>query len=79
MELINGSKGRYVSNPESLAGGSIVFYITLKDGTVHHVGNNGNTYLRIDEDNYDAGYRWLSGSWKEYERGNAKIPDNFEY
>lgn len=79
VDLIHESRGRYVSNPESLAGGGMTFYITLKDGTVHRVGNNGNAYLYIDGDNYDAGYQWLSTRWKDYERGNAKAPEGFEY
>lgn len=75
VDLINESRGRYVSNPESLAGGAMTFYITLKDGGTHRVGNNGNTYLTIDDDNYDAGYQWLSTRWKEYRRGNAMVPE----
>lgn len=79
VELLNESRGRYISNPESLAGGAMTFYITLKDGTIHKVGNNGNAYLYIDGDNYDAGYRWLSTRWEAYKRGNEKAPEKFEY
>lgn len=79
VKLINESRGRFVPKPESLAGGSIAFYITMADGTVHQVCNSGNTYLYIDGDNYDAGYNWLSKRWAAYSRGNAAIPEGFEF
>lgn len=81
--LINNSKGRYCANanPQELCGSSIILYITLKDGSRHTVGNNGNTYLIIDADSYKAGYSWLN-SWQEkYQlgKGDEKIPEDFEW
>lgn len=46
--------------------------VTMKDGSVHTVANNANTYLVIDGESFDAGYDWLSG-W-DY-RGDALAPD----
>lgn len=72
IELINESSGKYIKNPEELAGESITYYITLTDGTRHYVCNNGNSYLIIDGDYYEAGYNWLY-SW-DYTSGNSISP-----
>jgi Antirepressor regulating drug resistance, predicted signal transduction N-terminal membrane component len=77
VKLINTSRGKYIKKPEAIAGGSIIFYITLADGTRHMVGNNGNRYLVIDGDSFIAGYQWLS-SWK-YTKGNAVVPTDFNF
>ncbi|SNS47639.1 Signal transducer regulating beta-lactamase production, contains metallopeptidase domain [Anaerovirgula multivorans] len=75
VALVNKSRGGYLPIPESLAGGSIMYYITTTDGVRHEFGNNGNTYLMIDGDSYDAGYNWLS-SWGNV-KGNAPLPETF--
>lgn len=62
VDRINGSRGKYLPDPEALAGGGQTLLVTLKDGDKHQVSNIGNTYLAIDGDHYDAGYGWLS-SW----------------
>lgn len=74
VELLHHSRGRYVENPEVLAGGGLSFYITTTDGVRHQFTNYGNTYLVIDEDSYRASYDWLS-QW-DYE-GNEKLPEGF--
>ncbi len=76
-ELIKGSHGRYVEKPENLAGSSQMFYVNMKDGTMHTVGNIGNYYLVIDGDSYRAGYDWLSSWVNYYEGGNAALPADF--
>lgn len=75
VSLIHESHGRYIANPEPLTGGSITFYIHMKDGTRHTFSSDGNMYLHIDEDCYDAGYDWLS-SWP-YEAGDSTLPEDF--
>lgn len=79
VALVNQSKGRYLAEYEELAGGSIFFYIKLKDGTAHEFGNIGNTYLVIDGDYYDAGYTWLS-SWNisDFGAGNPLLPEGVQ-
>lgn len=76
--LINGSHGRYVAEPENLAGGSIQFHITTSDGVEHTVSNMGNTYLYIDGDTFSAGYGWLSSWDAPYGEGNAPLPEQAE-
>lgn len=77
VKLVNKSKGIYLDNPEPVAGQSIVFYITTKDGIRHTFSNGGNTYLMIDGDTYSAEYDWLS-SWK-YRNGNTHLPSTFSF
>ncbi|MCI9005134.1 MAG: hypothetical protein HFH39_07845 [Lachnospiraceae bacterium] len=77
ISLIRQSRGTYLTSHEDMEGGSIIFYLTMKDGTEHEVGNLGNTYLYIDGDYYDAGYDWLSSWSKEYGEGNARLPEDF--
>lgn len=72
--LLNQSGGKYQPEPEVLDGGSKFFHIRMKDGTSHEVRNIGNVYLVIDEDYYEADYRWLEswpGTWTTGE------PDEF--
>ncbi|MBC5580585.1 M56 family metallopeptidase [Anaerofilum sp. BX8] len=61
VEHIRQSRGRLVKDPESIAGGGMTLTVTMKDGSVHTVGNNANTYLVIDGESFDAGYDWLAG------------------
>lgn len=77
VELVNKSKGTYLDNPEPLAGQSIVFYITTKDGIRHIFSNGGNAYLMIDGITYSAEYDWLY-SWK-YRKGNTYLPSTFSF
>lgn len=75
VSLINGSRGRYLANPEDMDGGGISLYLHMKDGSEHTVINIGNVYLSIDGDHYDAGYKWLS-SWP-YKEGDSPLPYDF--
>ncbi|TAH63803.1 MAG: DUF4829 domain-containing protein, partial [Anaerolineaceae bacterium] len=50
------------------------FYITTKDGTIHHIANNGNIYLIIDGDSFETKYNWLS-KWDFI--GTSNVPDGF--
>jgi len=77
ISLIRQCRGSYLTSHEDMEGGSIIFYLTMKDGTEHEVGNLGNAYLYIDGDYYDAGYDWLSSWGKEYGEGNARLPEDF--
>lgn len=80
--LIRESRGRYLAEPEDLAGGSISLYITMRDGSAHTVINSGNTYLMIDGEHYLAGYRWLS-KWDDVQyglnKGNISLPEGFVF
>lgn len=77
VRLLNQSRGKYLASHEDLEGSSILFHITLKDGTSHQVWNIGNTYLCIDGDYYDASNEWLSSWAQDYGRGEARVPDGF--
>lgn len=79
VSLLREGRGRYVKDPESLMGGGISFYITMADGSRHHVGNNAHTYLTIDGDSFSADHDWLSGWEKDYGRGNAPLPEGFSF
>ena len=74
IKLINSSNGTLIKNPESISGRTQTFYITLKNGEVHHFINSGNTYLIIDGDTFKAKQDWLN-SWN-YE-GNSDVPNGF--
>jgi hypothetical protein len=39
VEIINAARGKRVDDPESISGGGLTFYITLKDGTRHEFAN----------------------------------------
>lgn len=75
--LIRESSGNYRKNPESVAGGGITFYVTLKDGTRHSVCNSANESLIIDGDSYDADGHWLE-TW-DYTKGDAPLPEGFRF
>lgn len=77
VTLINQSKGKYLTEHEDTNGGSIFFYITMRDGTTHSVGNIGNLYLNIDEDYYDAKYNWLITWDDDFGEGNAPLPEGY--
>ncbi|MDO4766221.1 MAG: M56 family metallopeptidase [Eubacteriales bacterium] len=77
IDLIHQSRGKYLANPEELAGQVITLYVTTKDGKIHHIGNLGNAQLVIDGDHYQSDYDWLSG-WK-YREGNVPLPKYFHY
>lgn len=75
--LINQSKGKYRAKYEEINGGSIFFYITMKDGQTHSVGNVGNVYLVIDGDYYEADYAWLNTWDDDFGEGNAPLRDDY--
>ena len=75
--LINQSKGKYQAEYEQLSGGSVFFYISMKDGTSHSIGNIGNTYLFIDGEYYEANYDWLDTWFVQFGEGNTNIPDQY--
>lgn len=72
--LINQSHGRLVQYPEDIVGGSQCFFITMKNGEVHRFANNGNIYLMIDGDAYEAGRGWL-GKWNF--KAEDAVPEGF--
>ena len=75
VSLINGSRGRWVRSPGPLSGGTQMLTVTLMDGTRHTVCNEGNVYLKIDDDSYQAGYAWLE-AWP-FSEGDGPIPEGF--
>lgn len=74
--LVNGSRGRYIPEPEPIVGGGQTLYITLQDGTRHTVSNSGNTYLVIDGDSF-AMSRLATENWEWYNSGDAPVPAGF--
>ncbi|MBQ9169022.1 MAG: M56 family metallopeptidase [Oscillospiraceae bacterium] len=60
--FIRESHGSYSRNTEELTGGVTVITVTMKDGSQHVITNEGNCYLNIDGDRYEADYAWLA-SW----------------
>lgn len=74
IELVNQGRGKPVKNPEEISGGGQTFYITTKDGVIHQFLNNGNMYLFIDGDAYEAGYEWLR-KWNY--SGDSAVPRGF--
>lgn len=77
LAFIQKNHGNYLPNPEPITGESAMLYLTLKDGTIHHVGNIGNRYLIIDGDTYQTEANWLA-SWP-YTKGSATLPPNFDF
>lgn len=75
VRVVNRSNGRLVKYPENIFGGAQTFYITTKDGAVHRFTNNGNRYLVIDGDTFEAEYEWLN-MWKY--KGTGSVPDEFQ-
>ena len=73
VALINQSRGRPVDG-EELAGQTISIYLTLTDGSVHQVSNQGNVYLVIDGARFRAGYGWLESWERDYGAGDAPLP-----
>ncbi len=78
--IINNSKGKFISSPKELTGGFTAIYITSSDGEVHKVSNIGNCYLVIDGDYFSPGYKNLS-LWDNEDilKGTAPAPENFQY
>lgn len=66
VSLINQSTGRYIRDPEPMAGMSRTLYITMKDGTEHTVSYNG--YLVIDGDSYADGFHGYSEDGERLEK-----------
>lgn len=79
VDIINDAKGKYVSKPEELSGGSFSLYIIMKDGDVHCVQNIGNTYMVIDGDSFEAKYEYLENFAKKLGTGESEIPLNAPY
>ena len=79
-ELISKGPSKAVSNPEEIVGGDATLYITLTDGTVHTLSNNGNVYIVLDGISYEMKDDF-SSLWTEcgFNVGNAKAPDDFCY
>lgn len=75
--LVNQSRGSYVAEPEDLDGVGIFFYLTMKDGSVHKIGNIGNVYLYIDGDYYEAEYEWLSSWDDQFGEGSGPLPEGY--
>lgn len=76
IDFIRQSRGKYLENPEPLAGQTIILFITAKDGKIHHVSNLGTEWV-IDGDHYSGNPNWLK-KWK-YKEGNAPLPKHFHY
>lgn len=76
VSLINESRGSYVAEHEELNGGSIFFYLTMRDGSTHEVGIIGNTYLVIDGDYYEGGRR-LSAWDDAFPEGDGPLPEGY--
>lgn len=75
--LVNQSRGSYVAEPEDLDGVGIFFYLTMKDGSAHKIGNIGNVYLYIDGDYYEAEYEWLSSWDDQFGEGSGPLPERY--
>lgn len=75
--LFSQSDGEYLEEEVYVEGGSTFFYFAMKDGTVHEIGNLGNTYLVIDGKYYKADYEWLA-SWNDvFPEGDQALPEGY--
>nr|WP_300834512.1 M56 family metallopeptidase [uncultured Acetatifactor sp.] len=75
--LFSQSDGEYLEEEVYVEGGSTFFYFAMKDGTVHEIGNLGNTYLVIDGKYYKAEYEWLA-SWNDvFPEGDQALPEGY--
>lgn len=75
--LFSRCDGEYLEEEVYVEGGSIFFYFAMKDGTVHQIGNLGNTYLVIDGKYYKADYEWLA-SWEDaFPEGDQALPEGY--
>ncbi|MCI9338879.1 MAG: M56 family metallopeptidase [Lachnospiraceae bacterium] len=75
--LINRSEGEYMEEHGETEGSSTFFYLTMRDGTAHEVGNLGNTYLVIDREYYRAEEAWLA-SWEDvFPEGDEALPEGY--
>lgn len=79
VKQINQCSGRFTLKPEKPAGASFIYYITMKDGDVHTVANNGielvidETYYTGDEDRLND---WLNSVIGEVD---SPLPDDFSF
>lgn len=80
VELIAEIPNKSVANPEGISGGAATLYITLTDGTVHTLCNDGNVYIVLDDTSYEMKIDFLS-LWNEYgfNIGNTEVPSDFSY
>ena len=78
--LLQQSMGSYVPEPEPLAGGGVTLYLTMTDGSTHQVSNNGNVYLVIDGESFDAPYDRLL-LWQEmgFDWGDSPAPEGIDW
>ena len=75
--LFSRCDGEYLEEEVYVEGGSTFFYFAMKDGTVHEIGNLGNTYLVIDGKYYKADYEWLA-SWNDvFPEGDQALPEGY--
>ena len=66
----------YERFPEAVNGGITRFYLQMKDGSEHTIGNIGNEHLVINGDYYYcADHNWLD-SWP-YTEGDSPLPEGF--
>ena len=79
VAALREGSGRYVAEPESIAGGGLSFYLTMEDGSRHHVANNANVYLVVDGDSFEADYEWLSGLDEYASRADSPLPEDFSF
>ncbi len=75
--LFSRCDGEYLEEEVYVEGGSTFFYFAMKDGTVHEIGNLGNTYLVIDGKYYEADHEWLA-SWNDaFPEGDQALPEGY--
>ncbi len=75
--LFSRCDGEYLEEEVYVEGGSTFFYFAMKDGTVHEIGNLGNTYLVIDGKYYEADHEWLA-SWNDaFPEGDEALPEGY--
>lgn len=78
-EKINQCSGRFTLNPEQPVGVSFCYYITMKNGDVHTVANNGME-LDIDGTFYTGNEEWLT-QWVDsiMNEVDSPIPEDFAF
>ena len=79
VATLREGSGRYVAEPEALAGGGLSFYLTMQDGSRHHVANNGNVYLVVDGDSFEADYQWLASLDEYASLADSPLPEDFSF
>ena len=75
-DKINQCTGRFTLNPKVPVGGSFVYYVTMKNGEVHTIGNNGMELI-IDGVFYTGDRDWLE-PWIEsvIEEADSPVPES---